>query len=135
MAEICFENKSGGGETGGGDSPRERDREVGEGDGETWDIGMSGTMTCTVAIDNNTDRQCRAKNWWVTCAGVDGWMEMWVRWWTGHYFLVKKRHVGQVTNRGEADRTQKRDVGYVMVRRRKMGAFFGICWLGDSQER
>ena len=92
-------------------------------------------MTCTVATDNKTDRQCRAKNWWVTCAGVDEWMKTWVRWWTRHYFLAKKRYVGQVTNRGEASRTKKSNVGQVMVRRRKMGAFFGICCLGDSQER
>ena len=33
------------------------------------------------------------------------------------HFLVKKRHVGQVTNRGEAIRTKKKQ-----------------CWSGDGQE-
>ena len=59
----------------------------------------------TVATDK-TDRQCRAKKWWVTYAGVDGLMEMWVRWWTRHFF-GKKRDVGQATNRGEASRSKK----------------------------
>ena len=78
-------------------------------------------------------------------------MEMWARLWTRNYFLVKKRHVGQVTNRGEASRTQNRDVGQVIVRRRKMGRFFEFvgqvvdmahffgqketCWSGDKQGR
>ena len=53
--DLLLERERGRGD-GGGDSPRERDREVGEGDGETWDIGMSGTLTCTVATDKNTDR-------------------------------------------------------------------------------
>ena len=39
------------------------------------------------------------------------------------HFLVKKRHVGQVTNRGEASRTQNRDVGQVLVRRQKIRRF------------
>ena len=51
------------------------------------------------------------------------------------HFLVKKRDVGQVTNRGEASMTKKSNAGQVMVKRRKTGAFFGICWSGDSQER
>ena len=50
-------------------------------------------------------------------------------------FFWEKRHVGQVTDRGEASRTQKRDVHRVMVRRRKMGKFFGMCWLDNSQEQ
>ena len=36
------------------------------------------------------------------------------------HFLVKKRHVGQVTNRGEASRMKKNNVGQVMVRRQKI---------------
>ena len=35
------------------------------------------------------------------------------------HFLVKKRHVGQVTNRGEASRTKK-----MLVR----------CWSGDEKQ-
>ena len=92
---------------------RERDREVGEGDGETWDIIA---MTCTVATDKYYTGKCRAQKL-VGNLRRGGWLDGNV----GQVmdkvlFLVKNKHVGQMTNRGAASRTKKQ------------------CWSSDGQE-